>query len=68
MVQRLQLDGASVDNPFDLLRFSKREFRNYWFETGTPTFLIDLLTRRQAWLPELGKAQQQIRERGYAEK
>lgn len=48
--------GTSVYNPFDLLLlFSKREFRNYWFETGTPTFLLDLLTRRQAWLPELGQ-------------
>ncbi|XFB06439.1 PD-(D/E)XK nuclease domain-containing protein [Azotobacter salinestris] len=48
--------GTSVYNPFDLLLlFQKREFRPYWFETGTPTFLIDLLTRRQAWLPELGQ-------------
>lgn len=48
--------GESVYNPFDLLLlFQKREFRPYWFETGTPTFLIDLLTRRQAWLPELGQ-------------
>lgn len=48
--------GTSVYNPFDLLLlFQKREFRNYWFETGTPTFLLDLLTRRQAWLPELGQ-------------
>lgn len=48
--------GASVYNPFDLLLlFQKREFRPYWSETGTPTFLIDLLTRRQAWLPELGQ-------------
>ncbi|WP_233093951.1 ATP-binding protein [Azotobacter chroococcum] len=48
--------GTSVYNPFDLLLlFSKREFRNYWFETGTLTFLLDLLTRRQAWLPELGQ-------------
>lgn len=48
--------GESVYNPFDLLLlFQKREFRPYWFETGTPTFLIDLLTRRQTWLPELGQ-------------
>ena len=48
--------GQSVYNPFDLLLlFQKREFRPYWFETGTPTFLIDLLTQRQTWLPELGQ-------------
>jgi Predicted AAA-ATPase/PD-(D/E)XK nuclease superfamily len=46
--------GTSVYNPFDLLLlFSKREFKPYWFETGTPTFLIDLLTERQAFTPEL---------------
>ena len=48
--------GESVYNPFDLLLlFEEREFRPYWFETGTPTFLIDLLTERQTWLPELGQ-------------
>jgi hypothetical protein len=48
--------GEAVYNPFDLLLlFSKREFRPYWFETGTPTFLIDLLTERQVWLPRLNR-------------
>ncbi len=43
-------------NPFDLLLlFQKREFRSWWFETGTPTFLIKLLTERQTWLPMLGR-------------
>mgnify|MGYP000861198471 CR=1 FL=1 len=33
--------GESVYNPFDiLLLFSKGIYRSYWFETGTPTFLI----------------------------
>ncbi|MFW9606106.1 MAG: PD-(D/E)XK nuclease domain-containing protein, partial [Pseudomonas sp.] len=46
--------GTSVYNPFDLLLlFQKREFRNYWFETGTPSFLIDLLTQRRAFTPNL---------------
>ena len=49
--------GTSVYNPFDLLLlFRSRVFRPYWFETGTPTFLVDLLRTRQAWLPELGWA------------
>ena len=36
-----------VYNPFDiLLLFRMREFENYWFETGTPTFLVETLLRR----------------------
>ena len=35
-----------VYNPFDiLLLFREREFRSYWFETGTPTFLVETLLR-----------------------
>jgi len=46
--------GEAVYNPFDiLLLFAKRKFKAYWFETGTPTFLVDLLASRQTWLPEL---------------
>jgi hypothetical protein len=34
---------VSVYNPFSLLNFfTKKKFHNFWFETGTPTFLIDL--------------------------
>ena len=48
--------GAAVYHPFDVpLLFQKRQFRPWWFETGTPTFLIDLLTERQTWLPALGQ-------------
>ena len=41
-------DGAQkVYNPFDLLLlFRRREFSPWWFETGTPTFLVKLLTER----------------------
>jgi hypothetical protein len=36
--------GEAVYNPFDvLLLFQERQFRPWWFETATPTFLIDLL-------------------------
>ena len=36
-----------VYNPYDLLLlFDRREFRAWWFETGTPTFLVDALIRR----------------------
>jgi hypothetical protein len=47
--------GTSVYNPFDLLLlFDERKFKPYWFETGTPTFLIKLLAERQFYTPDLG--------------
>jgi hypothetical protein len=50
--------GESVYNPFDLLLlFREREFRPFWFETGTPTFLVDMLTERQVYLPAFLAAQ-----------
>ena len=37
-----------VYNPFDiLLLFDTREFAAHWFETGTPTFLVDTLFNRR---------------------
>ena len=46
--------GEAVYNPFDLLLlFRKREFRTYWFETGTPTFLVNLLARERVFTPDL---------------
>ena len=37
-----------VYNPFDiLLLFRSREFKAHWFETGSPTFLIDTLLERR---------------------
>ncbi len=48
--------GQSVYNPFDLLLlFQERQFKPYWFETGTPTFLIDVLTQHHTFTPELGQ-------------
>ncbi len=47
--------GESVYNPFDILLFiDKGQFyRNYWFETGSPSFLIKLLQQRRTFLPDL---------------
>ncbi len=43
-----------VYNPFDVLLYlDSREFKPYWFETGTPTFLIKLLTEKKFPIPEL---------------
>jgi len=37
-----------VYNPFDiLLLFRNREFKAHWFETGSPTFLVDTLFERR---------------------
>ena len=46
--------GESVYNPFDILQlFRNREFRSYWFETGTPTFLVKQLARNRFFTPDL---------------
>ena len=43
-----------VYNPFDVLLYlKKRIFKPYWFETGTPTFLIRLLADKKIPIPEL---------------
>ena len=43
---RFSARDALVYNPFStLLFFSEKKFRNYWFETGTPTFLFDLIRK-----------------------
>ncbi len=48
------LGDEKVYNPFDiLLLFDKRTFGTYWFETGTPTFLIETLFNRRVSSLEL---------------
>jgi len=46
-------DGINrLYNPFSLFNlFNKKAFNNYWFSTGTPTFLINLI-KEQKKLPE----------------
>jgi hypothetical protein len=39
-----------VYNPFSILSFfDQGRFRNFWFETGTPTFLVKLLERKRQY-------------------
>jgi hypothetical protein len=47
--------GEPIYNPFDiLLFFSKgREYNNYWWETGNPSFLIEILKQGKHYLPDL---------------
>jgi hypothetical protein len=49
----------SVYNPYDILLFLSEDFsfQNYWFETGTPTFLIELFKEKQYFLPDLENIQ-----------
>lgn len=47
-------NAPGVYNPFSLLSaFSKGTFSSYWFETGTPTFLVELLKAFRYRLPDL---------------
>ena len=42
------LGDEKLYNPFDLLLlFRKHQFRSYWFETGSPTFLFRMMMERQ---------------------
>ncbi|PID89712.1 MAG: hypothetical protein CSB01_00550 [Bacteroidia bacterium] len=44
-----------VYNPFDILLFIRNDFEydNYWFETGTPSFLIKLIKEKNYYLPDI---------------
>ena len=47
-------DAPGVYNPFSTLNlFSALEFRDYWFQTGTPTFLLELLKKSDYDLREI---------------
>lgn len=46
--------GEGIYNPFSLLNcFSKNEFGDYWFATGTPSSLIRLIEKSNFPIPEL---------------
>ncbi|MEW6525323.1 MAG: AAA family ATPase [Spirochaetota bacterium] len=48
--------GESVYNPFDILLYlQERKFHPYWFETGTPNFLIKLLVQKRFYMPNLAE-------------
>lgn len=51
-------DSIGVYNPFSLLNtFAQRRFRSYWFETGTPTYLVELLKQHHYNLDRLSQEQ-----------
>ena len=51
--------GEPVYNPFDILLFidSGHIFKNYWFTTGTPTFLMKLIQQHHYFIPQLDSIQ-----------
>jgi hypothetical protein len=49
-----------VYNPYSVLHALQREtFENYWFETGTPTFLADLIKEKKYPVPDIENLQLQ---------
>ena len=46
---------SDMYNPFDVLQFIANDFtfKNYWFATGTPTYLIKLIEKNNYFLPKL---------------
>ena len=48
--------GGGVYNPFSLLNcLDEKEFKDYWFETGTPTYLVQLLQEREYNLEKMSR-------------
>ena len=47
-------DSETVYNPFSIINaFAKKELKNYWFATGTPTFLVNYLKEGNYNIPDL---------------
>ena len=47
--------GQKLYNPFDILLFISNgmEFRNYWWNTGSPSFLIEKLREENYFIPDI---------------
>ena len=51
-------NSEGIYNPFSILNtLAKLRYKDYWFETGTPTFLIELLKEHGSRFPDLSKEQ-----------
>ena len=47
-------NSEGVYNPFSVLRaMNTKQLENFWFETGTPTYLIKTLQSHNTFIPEL---------------
>jgi len=48
--------GEHVYNPFSLLNvLANSSYGYYWFETATPTYLVNYIKRKQEFIPEFDK-------------
>lgn len=46
--------SQKVYNPFSVLLYLRHgKFKNYWFETATPTFLIQLIEEKSFFIPDM---------------
>ena len=51
-------DSVGIYNPFSLLNtFKSRRYGSYWFETGTPTYLVELLKKSNYDLEEMSRVE-----------
>jgi hypothetical protein len=47
--------GDRLYNPFDILLYlDRKKFKNYWYKTGTPSFLIKLIKKKRYDITKLG--------------
>ena len=47
-------DSVDVYNPFGLMRaLDEKKFKEYWFESGTPTFLVEVIKKHSMKLTDL---------------
>ena len=50
--------APGIYNPFSVLcTFAERKFGSYWFETGTPTYLVNLLQKYDYNLEEMSRVE-----------
>ncbi len=56
-------NGVKLYTPFSILSFfAKERFGNYWFSTGTPTFLVEMLRDRELYRMDQVEADDSIYE------
>ncbi len=55
---RFTIEDVLVYNPFSILNvFDKGIFQNYWFDTATPAFLVNLITEKKYPIPDIENLQ-----------
>lgn len=60
-------NSIGMYNPFSLLNtFAKKKLSDYWFETGTPSYLVELLKRTDYNLYDMAHTQTNAENKQYA--